>query len=1140
MVLAHSPALVLQATVWWLTAMEVLIVMMACTAPISVCDCTVSAARRQNGGRNVHLVQHSHDDPGWLKTVDQYHYGSNNSIQVAGTAFILDSVVASLKSHPHRTFSFAEMAFFMRWWREQDADMRATVRRLVADGQLSFVNGGYVQNDEATAHYIDMIDQTTLGHIFLAETFGEGAVPRVGWQVDPFGHSSTQAALSVLYAFDAQFFGRADFQDMERRAGQREMEVLWRGARSPSPLSTDLFTGNFPSGNYGPPPGFNWDWGQTDPQMQDDAELQGYNVQERVDAFVAHCQAQFNVTRGNDIMLTMGTDFTYANAHPWYKNLDKLIHYVNKDGRLNIFYSTPEAYVKTKHSYEEEWPLKTDDFFPYADCPHCYWTGYFSSRPTAKGYIRAASAHLQSVRQLQVVADVAEEGGSTAALWEALSLAQHHDAITGTAKQHVANDYAQRISRGMAEADRVASRAISNLLAADRQMPNEDSREPSDDAEAAWKLCHLTNISVCATTVEATRDGAGFSVALWNPLPRHRQHHLRIPITTSGSNRLWRVSVRGEGGRGAPAAAQVLPLSRSTRRLQEAAAASAQIDSLHAAGDSEVAVVVQLPPLGLLLVDIQVAESQSEAAVPTHEHAADTEGGQQQIVRAGNGVAIQLEGGRLISLRTPEAEVKLDAGIVVYNSSDGGNGGVPSGAYIFRPNGSSFMDLEAAHVVKGDVVSEVRSSFHPWVQLTVRSWAGAPHIEVEWTVGPIPFEDGLGREVALRYGTDLLTGSKFSTDANGREMQPRVRNHRPTWRLNATQDGVAANYYPVTAAMEICEEGRAALAIVVDRAQGGTSLSSGQLEVMLHRRVLHDDWRGVGEALNETACGCRGCSCDGLIARGTHLLVLEGPHAAARQRRRAQQELTHPPLVAFKRHSSVGPDASSPPGNNTLGGGMGEDVEGPAAGKLPENVQLLTLQFLSPARLLLRLEHVFQAGEDDRLSHPAEVDLLGLLRAVTCGRQVDAVYERTLSAALPLADVHRLKWKAGRNLSIAPDLSEAHQMYLTNEQSVGVPLGTATTAGTLEEAKAMDAEVGNRSVTRLALEGQRVGGTSGWEKRVVNGSEGLHCSGVAREQTLIIELEPMQIRTWVVNVNQDAARYHKFQSDKSHAMVSNS
>ena len=58
-----------------------------------------------------------------------------------------------------------------------------------------------------------------------------------------------------------------------------------------------------------------------------------------------------------------------------YKNLDKLIHYVNEEGRINAFYSTPADYVDAKNAYGDEWPLKTDDFFPYADNPTSYWTG---------------------------------------------------------------------------------------------------------------------------------------------------------------------------------------------------------------------------------------------------------------------------------------------------------------------------------------------------------------------------------------------------------------------------------------------------------------------------------------------------------------------------------------------------------------------------------------------------------------------------------------------------------------------------------------------------------------------------------------------------------------------------------------------
>ena len=63
--------------------------------------------------------------------------------------------------------------------------------------------------------------------------------------------------------------------------------------------------------------------------------------------------------------------------------------------------------------------------------------------------------------------------------------------------------------------------------------------------------------------------------------------------------------------------------------------------------------------------------------------------------------------------------------------------------------------------------------------------------------------------------------------------------------------------------------------MVTDRSQSGASLASGELEMMLHRRTLFDDARGVAEPLNETMCGCLACACRGLISRGTHLVTLQ-------------------------------------------------------------------------------------------------------------------------------------------------------------------------------------------------------------------------------------------------------------------------
>ena len=79
-------------------------------------------------------------------------------------------------------------------------------------------------HDEAATHWIDMVDQTTLGHQFILKEFG--VTPKVGWQIDPFGHSSTQAALlSAKVGFEGLFFGRIDYKDHDARIARKDMEL---------------------------------------------------------------------------------------------------------------------------------------------------------------------------------------------------------------------------------------------------------------------------------------------------------------------------------------------------------------------------------------------------------------------------------------------------------------------------------------------------------------------------------------------------------------------------------------------------------------------------------------------------------------------------------------------------------------------------------------------------------------------------------------------------------------------------------------------------------------------------------------------------------------------------------------------------
>ena len=166
----------------------------------------------------IHLVPHSHTDPGWLQTADRY-YGME-------VKPILSGVIGALEADGNFTFSWAETCFFARYYAELSVRRQAIVRALVASGRLEFVGGGWVQHDEALTSVGGILESMTEGHAWLQSTFG--VRPQVGWQIDPFGHSAASAALMARMGLRALVINRIHYRLKERWRSFRELEFLWK------------------------------------------------------------------------------------------------------------------------------------------------------------------------------------------------------------------------------------------------------------------------------------------------------------------------------------------------------------------------------------------------------------------------------------------------------------------------------------------------------------------------------------------------------------------------------------------------------------------------------------------------------------------------------------------------------------------------------------------------------------------------------------------------------------------------------------------------------------------------------------------------------------------------------------------------
>jgi alpha-mannosidase II len=154
--------------------------------------------------------------------------------------------------------------------------------------------------------------------------------------------------------------------------------------------------------------------------------------------------------RSRAVIIPLGDDFRYGTldeAETQFSNFQKIFDYLNANapGVHARFGTLSDYFEAVQTSFTTPIPVLKGSFFTYSDRDEDYWSGYFTSRVFDKALGRRLERSLFAAAMMGATKE--EMRGPR----RSLSLFQHHDGVTGTAKAHVVQDYAHKLHTSIME-----------------------------------------------------------------------------------------------------------------------------------------------------------------------------------------------------------------------------------------------------------------------------------------------------------------------------------------------------------------------------------------------------------------------------------------------------------------------------------------------------------------------------------------------------------------------------------------------------------------------------------------------------------------------------------------------------------------